>query len=41
MSAKQRTAYRLRAPEALAAIPAPKLNVNNLPPGEVYGNRIC
>ena len=41
MSAKQRTAYRRRAPEAPLGIPAPKPKVNNVPLGEVYGNRVC
>lgn len=41
MSAKQRTAYRRRAPEAPLGIPAPKPKVNNVPLGEVHGNRVC
>jgi hypothetical protein len=41
MSAMLQTAHRRRAPEAPTAIPAPKPKVNNLPPGEVYGNRAC
>ena len=41
MSANQRTAYRRRAPEAPLGIPAPKPKVNNVPLGEVYGNRVC
>ena len=41
MSAKQRAAYRRKAPEAPAAIPSPKPKVNNLPPGEFYGGWVC
>jgi hypothetical protein len=41
MNPTQLPAYRRRAPEALAAIPAPKPKVNNLPVGNVCGNRIC
>lgn len=41
MSPTTRTVHRRRAPEAPAAIRSPKPKVNNLPPGELYGDRAC
>lgn len=41
MSPTPQTVHRRKAPEAAAAIPAPKPKVNNLPPGEVYGDWAC
>jgi hypothetical protein len=41
MSPTTQTVHRRKAPEAPAAIPAPKPKVNNLPPGEVYGDGAC
>lgn len=41
MSPTTQTVHRRKAPEAAVAIPAPKPKVNNLPPGEVCGDRAC
>jgi len=41
MSPTNQTAHRRKAPEAMVAIAAPKPKVNNLPPGEIYGDRAC
>jgi hypothetical protein len=41
MSSIPQTVPRRKAPEALVAIPAPRPRVNNLPPGELYGDWAC
>ena len=41
MSATPQTAHRRRLPDAPAAVPSPKPKVNNLPPGELYGDWAC
>ncbi len=41
MSPTTQTVHRRKALEAAVAIPAPKPKVNNLPPGELYGDWAC